>query len=210
MSATSPKSDKWSAQELSMITTVDIFLHKPGIMKKAEEYLTALKDAMVRELASEKCPWPDNTDLTKGQLVRGENHKGFPFMSQDIPQFFSKTEMFTYRTLFWWGHCLCFALILKGKYLEQYMERAIGMREEPSCNDIYIATTPTPWEWSQTEENFRELSRMESDELKTLVDEIQYIKLCRFYPVNAPAFSTLDWTAAGVQTWQDLSQITKR
>ena len=103
----------WSPFEVKLLNTVDIFLHKPAIMKKAEANLTALKQEVIKTLSQAPHPCPPESDIVKGQIVRGENHKGFPFISLDMPQMFSKSQMFTYRTLFWWGHDLIFSLILK-------------------------------------------------------------------------------------------------
>ena len=90
----------WSPLEIKLLNTVDVFLHKPTIIKKAETNLVDLKQSIVSELAKSPHLFPVTTDIVKGQIVRGENHKGFPFISLDMPQMFSKNEMFTYRTLF--------------------------------------------------------------------------------------------------------------
>ena len=65
----------------------------PRLMKKAEASLIELKDQIVNKLSQEPHPCPPESDITKGQIVRGENHKGFPFISLDMPQTFSKTQM---------------------------------------------------------------------------------------------------------------------
>lgn len=193
-----------------MIKTVEIFLHKPAIMKKAESYLNELKEAMARELAAQdRPPFPPGTDLIKGQVARGENNKGFPFLSLDIPQYFSKTEMFTFRTLFWWGHYLGFSLILKGEKLNQCLERLTDSRKDPAWADVFIASSPTPWEWDRTQENFKNVSQTTAADMKTLIGKIQYMKLCRFFPVDDPTFPSADWTVLGLEAWRTLSTITK-
>jgi len=197
----------WSSLEMNMLQTVDVFQHKPGIMKKAENYLNLLKDAMAGELAGRRIHLPPKTDMTQGQLARGENHKGFPFISLDIPQMFSKTEMFTYRTLFWWGHYLGFSLILKGQNLSLYLQRLLEDRGKAGWENIFIATASTPWEWSWDEENFQNVSRASDERIRERVDSIQYMKLCRFYPLKDPSFPTLDWASSGVNTWRLLSSI---
>ena len=93
-------SGDWSPLEIKLLNTVDVFLHKPAIMKKAEANLTVLKQEIVKTLSLLPHPCPPEADIVKGQIVRGENHNGFPFMSLDMPQMFSKSRMFTYRTLF--------------------------------------------------------------------------------------------------------------
>ena len=109
--------ESWQLKDMEMISHVEVFLNKPAILKKVENRLTNLKDAMAIELLSCAHQLPSGTDIEKGQIARGENHNGFPFLSLDIPQNFSKTEMYTFRTLFWWGHYLGFSMILKGDTL---------------------------------------------------------------------------------------------
>ena len=81
--------EQWSAQEMAMVNVVDVFHHKPAIMKKAEKYLTQLKEGLIANIADNHESFPDGVDLAKGQFARGENHKGFPFISMDMPQQFS-------------------------------------------------------------------------------------------------------------------------
>lgn len=203
-----PKTSFWSQHELRMINEVEVFLHKPAIMKKAEHELTRLKDALVKQLAVWEGRYPDGTDLVKGQLARGENHMGFPFLSMDMPQKFSKTEMFTFRTLFWWGHYLGFALILKGKKLNQYLDRLLKKRMDSRWGDIYIASAETPWEWEWNAENFKNVSQLSADELQRIISSIQYIKLCRAFPVDEPSFVDLNWTETGVEIYKEMYAIT--
>jgi len=194
---------QWSSHELEMINTVDVFIHKPAIMKKAEGYLNHFKEAMTLELAGGN--FPTGTDIVKGQLARGENNKGFPFLSLDIPQMFSKTEMFTFRTLFWWGHYLGYFLILKGEKLGSHLEQLIAMQNEPSFTEVLVSTAPTPWEW----ESFQKLPDFSQEELGTLVEKIQHLKIGRVFPMNKPHFSSLDWTRAGIETWRTVSSVTQ-
>ncbi|MFQ5451056.1 MAG: hypothetical protein ACE5E9_10535 [Nitrospinaceae bacterium] len=208
MDDSTPENVKWSDHELKMIRHREVFVHKPAIVKKAEHYLKMFEQAMVQELARGEIQVPTGTKVTQGQLVRGENHNGFPFLSLDIPQRFSKTEMFTYRTLFWWGHYLGFSLILKGNPLNEYLERLIASQKHETWSGVYLAAAPTPWEWSRSEENFKNVGQTSSTELRQTVQSIGYIKLCRFYPLEEESFFSLDWVSAGIQTWRVFSSIT--
>ncbi len=203
------KNFHWSSHEIELLNHVEVFLQKPGIMKKAEQYLNALGDEIIRDLTHSKVSFPPNTKLEKVQLTRGENHKGFPYLSLDIPQMFTKTEMFTYRTLFWWGHYLGFSLILKGKDLPRYMDNLLKEKDNPQLENVYLATAPTPWEWSLTDQNFTRICETSREELQKIIKTIEYVKLVRFYPVNDASFSELDWVTAGVSAWRDLSKITE-
>jgi len=203
------KISQWSSHEMEMLNHVEVFMHKPGIMKKAERCLNALGDEMIRELARSKISFPPETKLQKTQLTRGENHKGFPYLSLDIPQRFSKTEMFTYRTLFWWGHYLGFSLILKGKDLPRYTDNLLKEKNDSPGSDVYLAAAPTPWEWGRTDQNFKNIHETSREELRQIIETIEYIKLIRFFPVSDESFAELDWVAQGVSSWRDLSRITE-
>ena len=156
----------WSHHEWDLINVTEIFKHKPAIMKKAESYLEELRSALAAELKAHPKPYPPDTDLTKGQIARGENHKGFPFLSLDIPQKFSKTEFFTYRTLFWWGHYLGFSLILKGPDLDTYLNRLKEFRQDAACENVYLSQHASPWEWEFSENHFSKVSELSENEIQ--------------------------------------------
>ena len=200
-------SSSWSPMETKLFNTVDIFIHKPAIMKKAEANLIELKDQIVNKLSQEPHPCPPESDITKGQIVRGENHKGFPFISLDMPQTFSKTQMFTYRTLFWWGHDLIFSLILKQENLTPLIDKLIKLKDDSEWQNIYLATTPTPWEWENNTNNYTLLAKTSKIKLRKTLETVQHIKLCRFYPLNHPEFSELNWPNAGLANWNILSKV---
>jgi len=197
----------WSPLEIKLINTVDVFLHKPAIMKKAEANLTTLKNEMIKTLSQTPNSYPPNSDIIKGQIVRGENHKGFPFMSLDMPQMFSKSEMFTYRTLFWWGHDLIFSLILKQQNQTKLIEKLIYLKNHPEWKDIQLSISPTPWEWEKNKNNFITLSECSEIKIRNTINSIQYIKLCRFYPLTIPDFPKLNWTKAGLTNWKTISKV---
>ena len=197
----------WSPLEVKLLNTVDIFLHKPSIIKKAETNLTTLKQEIIKTLSQAPHPCPPESDIAKGQIVRGENHKGFPFISLDMPQMFSKSQMFTYRTLFWWGHDLIFSLILKQENQAPLIEKLIQLKEHPEWKDIQLATAPTPWEWERDFKNFTPLFGASEIKIRNTINSIKYIKLCRFYSLASPEFPELNWADAGLATWKTLSRI---
>ena len=200
-------SASWSPLEVQLLNTVDIFLYKPAIMKKAEANLTALKQELIKTLSQAPHPCPPESDLVKGQIVRGENHKGFPFISLDMPQMFSKSQMFTYRTLFWWGHDLIFSLILKQENQAPLIEKLIQLKEHPDWKDIQLAIGPTPWEWKKDTNNFIPLFGTSDIKIRDTINSVKYIKLCRFYSLTSPEFPELNWTDAGLVIWKSLSSI---
>jgi hypothetical protein len=207
MKTSRENSTRWSRDEWDLINVTEVFKHKPAILKKAESYLEELRSALAAELKAHPKPYPPDTDLTKGQIARGENNKGFPFLSLDIPQKFSKTEFFTYRTLFWWGHYLGFSLILKGPDLDTYLNRLKEYRQDAACENVYLSQHASPWEWEFSEKHFAKVSELSKNEIQEVADRLQYLKLMRFFPVSEKSFPELNWAQAGVQSFRDLVHL---
>ncbi len=202
-----PNSQNWFPKDLELISHVEVFQHKPAILKKVEGRLIKLKESMADELTACSSLLPPGTDLKKGQIARGENHNGFPFMSLDIPQNFSKTEMFTYRTLFWWGHYLAFSLILKGDKLKTYFQSLSTIRKDPAFQNIYLSLSPTPWEWRMENQYFAPVDSLSEQEWSEKISLLDYMKIMRVYPITDEAFKDLDWAQAGIQFWKDMTPV---
>ncbi|CAI2718641.1 hypothetical protein [Nitrospina watsonii] len=200
----------WSALELRLIRERELFLHKHSILKKAEEHLELLKQRMLDVLADDPGPVPLGTDLKRGKLTRGENNKGFPFLSLDIPQFFTREEYFTYRVLFWWGHYLGYSLVLKGEALPGYLACLKTRRHEPEFADIWIARHSSPWEWENADDNFAPVQQPTDEDLDRWIGDIQYIKVIRMIPLTTPGFPEVDWAEEGVRTYRDLMRLTQK
>ncbi len=198
----------WSKNDLRLINHVEVFQHKPAILKKVESRLIDLQKALQEEITAQSADLPTGLNLTKNQIARGENHNGFPYISLDYPQNFSKTEMFTMRTLFWWGHYLGLSLILKGENLGAYTDRLLAVRTTEPCHDIYVSLAPNPFEWELKEENFSRVGEGNPEELKQTILTLDYLKIIRVCPIAGETFANLDWTQAGLQFWRDLFPVT--
>ena len=209
MCSDNSKPSAWSEKELRLVNHVEVFQNKPTILKKVEQRLITLQKALAQEVNLISANLPSGIDLVKNQIARGENHNGFPYLSLDYPQNFSKKEMLTMRTLFWWGHYLGFSFILKGEKLPIYLERLIENCHKKSHKNIYVSIAPDPWEWEIIDENFVLASQLETEGLQKIVCSLDYLKIIRVFSVKSQNFKTLDWSEAGVQFWKDLAPLLK-
>ena len=198
----------WSEKELRLVKHVELFECKPAILKKAENRFLALQRGLEKEIIPLSPNLPKSLDLVKNQIARGENHNGFPFLSLDYPQNFSKTEMFTMRTLFWWGHYLGYSLILKGERLAIYSERLLENCKKDPFKDIFVCLAPNPWEWELNEKNYSLVSKANAEEFQKTILELGYLKLMRVVTVTDEKFMSLNWTQTGIQFWKDLASVT--
>ena len=209
MCSDNSKSSAWSEKELRLVNHVEVFQNKPTILKKVEQRLITLQKALAQQVNLISANLPSGIDLVKNQIARGENHNGFPYLSLDYPQNFSKKEMLTMRTLFWWGHYLGFSFILKGEKLSIYLERLIENCHKKSHKNIYVSIAPDPWEWEIIDENFVLAPQLETEGLQKIVCSLDYLKIIRVFSVKSQNFKTLDWSEAGVQFWKDLAPLLK-
>ena len=209
MCSDNSKSSAWSEKELRLVNHVEVFQNKPTILKKVEQRLITLQKALAQQVNLISANLPSGIDLMKNQIARGENHNGFPYLSLDYPQNFSKKEMLTMRTLFWWGHYLGFSFILKGEKLSIYLERLIENCHKKSYKNIYVSIAPDPWEWEIIDENFVLAPQLETEGLQKIVCSLDYLKIIRVFSVKSQNFKTLDWSEAGVQFWKDLAPLLK-
>ena len=198
----------WSEKEIKLVNHVEVFQEKPAILKKVQNRLVDLQKELESEIVPIASALPNGLDITKNQIVRGENHNGFPYLSLDYPQNFSKTEMFTMRTLFWWGHYLGFSLILKGEHLKNHIERLLQNKNTKPFKDIYVSLTTNPFEWELNETNFSLISESNTENLQKTILDLGYLKIIRVFPIIDERFVTLNWGQAGVQFWKDLTWVT--
>ena len=58
----------WTSHEMEMLNHVEVFLHKPDIMKKGERFLNTLGEAMIQELTRSKLSFPSGTKREKNSV----------------------------------------------------------------------------------------------------------------------------------------------
>lgn len=194
----------WNESELRLLRTVDLFQQKPGIMQKAEVKLAELNLSLQGLLNKGLGACPQGADTQKGQIARGENHKGFPYLSLDMPQLLNKQEFFTFRTLFWWGHYLGFSLILKGGAFELFQSNLVEKYSDLIPNDIYFCVSETPWDWGLDKESHLKPGQATPSEITNHCNQKGFIKLLKVFPMHQPEFPSLDWSFAGLQAYRQM------
>jgi hypothetical protein len=140
----------FSRDEVEFLKQAGLFGWKERLTRRIRADLEALHDALSARLAADALLAPADMDWTRWQVVRGERFEERPYAYLDFPQYFSQTTKFTYRSMFWWGEGLFFAMILEGPLLEQYganLERAYGSVAD---REIALSLAKTPWEWRAT------------------------------------------------------------
>ncbi|HXC61202.1 MAG TPA: hypothetical protein VNV63_00885 [Nitrospiria bacterium] len=160
-----------------MISDTDFFPAKAEIIRKLHEDSMRLRDQIRMEC--KKTPLslaPAGTDFETGQLVKGEKFQDFPYVYLDFPKFFSRDEMFTFRSFFWWGHSLIFCWFLSGPRLDEYRKRLLACHKTISHQTVFLSTAGTPWEWGLEKPHAEFLDRIKKERLKEILAERTFLK----------------------------------
>jgi hypothetical protein len=109
--------------ELALLANPRFFEQKLQATEKLKRLMDEIRTAFLEEIHPHELLAPIRTDFLKGQIAKGENYEGYPYVMLDFPKHFGKESIFTFRTLFWFGHALIFSVILAGTHLEDYRKK---------------------------------------------------------------------------------------
>jgi hypothetical protein len=197
----------FSEQERRIIADTDFFPAKAAITDKVKALLSHLREELKQELAVTRLAAPDGLDTTHGQLVKGEHLLDFPYQYLDFPKYFSLDEMFTFRTLVWWGHHIVFALMLNGRDLDRYKEQFLRVYDQLADQELHLLMTETPWEWRRGDDYVLPITRKNRAQVIAAVAARPFLKIHRIVDFDHPAFAEGRLAAEGVATFRLMARI---
>ena len=175
----------FTPDEIRMIRDADFFPAKAVIIRKFHDDFMRLRDHLRTECQKNFLgAGPAGCDLENGQLVKGEKFHDFPYAYLDFPKFFSKDEMFTFRSLFWWGHALFFCWFLSGPRLDEYKKRVLSGYAAIAGQNVFLSTADSPWEWSLEKPHAVFLDHTE-ETLKEILKDRTFLKLGCSLPLES-------------------------
>jgi len=170
----------FSSQEIDLLSNDTILLIKNRIFEKGANLLNEIEQHTKRSLAANYLPKEIN--LLNGKLSKGENYRHLPYLMLDYPAFFSKNDVFAFRTMFYWGHFVSFTIHLSGKYLAFYGDDLISHYK--LNNQVYFCINDTPWEYRYNDDNYKLLVQLSNHDFSTHIKENEFIKLSRKIPIT--------------------------
>lgn len=166
-------------EEIALLSNKSFFEQK---IRATEKLSALMHDIRLHYLSfinpSELC-CPPETDFVRGQIGKGENYEGYPYVILDFPKFFSKTDIFTFRTMFWYGNGLIFSVLLSGERMPRYLTHFIKHYNTLAQNGIAIGTGDM-WDWRETAYlKLNGTNRTEAEEIQSC---LPFMKLMAQYP----------------------------
>jgi len=180
----------FTPREIERIKDKDFFLDKATISKKIRQNLEHLHESYQQEIREHKLIAPDDFQPHAFQFVKGENLENFPYQYLDYPRFYTREIKIAFRTLFWWGHHITFALILEGGNIRRYKENLINRFSEIAGQEICLCLDNSLWEWKYGPGYTMVLTQDRKPEVAAVLANRSFFKLARFVPFDAPVVAT--------------------
>lgn len=180
----------FTSQEIERLTDKQFFLDKATISTKIRQDLELLYETYQRELSQHQLIVPNQFSPDAFQFVKGEHLEHFPYQYLDYPRMYTREIKFGFRTLFWWGHHIIFALILEGGHIRRYKENLINRFSEIADRDVCLCLDNSLWEWKKGPGYTLELTRGRKSEVAAVLANRPYFKLAIFIPFDDAVVTT--------------------
>ncbi len=166
-----------SPSELDLIHNQEIILAKRKATGKIRQVLEGVEQALVPVM--NKFTLPEEVAARSGKISSGENYLGLPYLVLDYPRLFSRSSVFAFRTMFWWGNFFSGTLHIGGKsfdLLKPYLRGAISdLKDE----NLYFAIGDDPWQYHYEITNYQLLTKLVSYQIDHYLDHRKFIKLSK-------------------------------
>lgn len=172
-----------SDDELQLVCNADWILTKRRIVDKVDGLLSWLAGQQRLIIENEKDWLPAEVVESEPKISRGENYLQLPYMLLDHPRCFDAANIFAVRTMFWWGNFFSVTLQLSGRYKDMFQEKIIADINSGK-QDIFICINENQWQHHFEADNYIDVKKMNSNDLKDLIEKKQFIKLAMKFPLQ--------------------------
>ncbi|MBK6266278.1 hypothetical protein JKA74_14625 [Marivirga sp. S37H4] len=173
----------FSLQELDIANDPYILLIKNRVMEKVNGLMGELEKEIHQLLQNEGLNLPEEINTLHGKISKGENYKHLPYMMLDYPAYFTKQDIFAFRSMFYWGHFISFTIHLQGKYNDRYGLRLID--EFSETEEVYFCVNSNPWEYIYHPNNYQLITELGKKRMIHHHKENGFIKLSICFPISS-------------------------
>lgn len=143
-----------SAEEMELVNNTGWILTKHGVIKKVYEMFGKINSVMKNEVIKSNQLFPENLKYQGGKISKGENYQMLPYVILDYPSLFVKNNIFTLRTMFWWGNFFSVTLHLSGYHKKKFINNNPRLLSFLKKNNFFICVSEEEWQHHFKEENY--------------------------------------------------------
>lgn len=197
----------FSPEEVDCFADTEFFRKKAKITLQVRQILEELHEQLKPELSGHDFLAPQSANLEAVQFVKGEHLEDFPYQYLDFPRHYTREEKFAFRSLFWWGHHMVFALILEGPHIRQYKENIINRFADIADNHICLCLSSSLWEWKNGPGYTMELTLDRKSQTAAVLANRSFVKLARFIPMTDPIVQSGLLVKTGHETFRTMLPV---
>lgn len=164
----------FTKSELAIIEDSEFLLTKAKVITKVRDLLVKTRSEINERIENSTFSFPSGINLSTGKISKGENYKNLPYLVLDLPSLFSATDIFAFRTMFWWGNYFSCTLHLQGHSLDKYRSSVTNNISKLVGENVYIAIGDTPWHYHYEITNYTPLTK----------EHIEFIGSCNFLKLS--------------------------
>jgi len=172
----------FSQEEASFFLNPEPMILRQEIIKKLDGLLADVQTKLKSTLKEHNFVFPEDTDIERGKISRGENYQGLPWMMLDFPRLFSRDDTLVCRTFCWWGNTFAAHLLISGGILPAALENLV--RQERKKSALSISVCANPWKHHYEKQYYLKLRDFSDEGLAGLVSKTEYLKLSAWFPLN--------------------------
>jgi hypothetical protein len=194
---------QFSDAEMELLGNADIILTKNKALEKMWKLLAEVQDRQADFIEANGL---SNKELfaIPAKISKGENYLGLPYLILDYPRNFSPSNIFTIRTMFWWGRFFSSTLHASGEHLllRPHFEKQYQLLAD---HDYYIGINQDPWQHHFEVSNYKLIKDISEKEFTTILYELPQIKIAVKWPLT-------DWhlTATRLfESWKLLLRVSE-
>ncbi len=197
----------FSDEEIALLSDPSWFRLRARALRELEQLLLRLGEQLRARLAGDGYLRPAEVDLGEGKLAKGDHLEDLPYIYLDLPRSLDEQSLFTFRTLFWWGHEISFSLLLSGRHLSEYRARLLQNLGILEALDVYVSTAESPWDWRRGPGHTLRLSEGERGTLERLFRKQAFLKCSRYLEFNAAEFRQMRIDDAAILSFRALEPL---
>lgn len=167
-----------STGELALATDKNIILTKKIIIEKAYNLFNEMAK-MSNIIFAPNLQSYEAMQKAIPKIYKGENYNSYPYVLMDYPSCFENKNIFTVRTMFWWGNFISITLHLSGKYKTVFEKNILNSKEA----DFFICINENQWQHHFEEDNYKQLQTLSNLEMKNLQQK-SFIKAALKYELH--------------------------
>jgi hypothetical protein len=167
-----------SSGELALAMDKDIILTKKIIIEKAFSLLNEMIKP-INGIFSTNLFQYQSLSTAIPKIYKGENYNSFPYVLMDYPSTFDKENIFTIRTMFWWGNFVSITLLLSGKYKSIFYKNILNNIDD----SFFICINENQWQHHFEEDNYKKYSSLTDVEIENIMQK-EFIKIALKYELH--------------------------